>query len=127
MGGRRQQGMAGGDAPLSRECAGLQSCRGARSKQPASQDCGCQRRADSQRRRLQRFIAQKQPMKAFVIGWTEAVIKALKQRQVVLIVDETKLKDVLGVMVVGVVYEGRCIPRPGDEARRDLRSQRPGL
>ncbi|GIL13337.1 MAG: hypothetical protein BroJett038_20570 [Chloroflexota bacterium] len=67
-------------------------------------------RADSQRRRLQRFVAQQQPMGAFFQGWTRSVVKQMKQRTVVLVVDETKLKAVLGVMVVGVVYEGRCIP-----------------
>lgn len=67
-------------------------------------------RADSQRRRLQRFIAQEQPMKAFVAGWTHSLVKELNLDTLVLIVDETKLKAVLGVMVVGMVYEGRCIP-----------------
>ncbi len=67
-------------------------------------------RADSQRRRLQRFIAQQQPLKAFFKSWTMSVVKHLKQRTVVLVVDETKLKAVYGVMVVGVIYEGRCIP-----------------
>lgn len=67
-------------------------------------------RADSQRRRLQRFIKQEQPLSAFFPGWTRSVVKALKTRQVVLVVDETKLKAAFGVMVVGVVYEGRCIP-----------------
>lgn len=67
-------------------------------------------RADSQRRRLQRFVHQAQPMPAFFAGWTGSVVKALKQRSIVLVVDETKLKAMFGVMVVGVVYEGRCIP-----------------
>jgi hypothetical protein len=67
-------------------------------------------RADSQRRRLQRFMQKPQPMKAFFAGWTSSVVKTLKQSQLVLVVDETKLKAHLGVMVVGVVYEGRCIP-----------------
>jgi hypothetical protein len=67
-------------------------------------------RADSQRRRLQRFLKQEQPMACFFQGWSRSVVKALKQRQIALVVDETKLKDQLGVMVVGVVYEGRCIP-----------------
>lgn len=67
-------------------------------------------RADSQRRRLQRFIAQQQPMHAFFQSWTSSVVKMLKTRTLVLVVDETKLKAMFGVMVVGVVYEGRCIP-----------------
>src|SRR5262249_24571462 len=67
-------------------------------------------RADSQRRRLQRFIHQRQSMQPFFEGWIGSVVKALKQRQIVLAVDETKLKATFGVMVVGVVYGGRCIP-----------------
>lgn len=67
-------------------------------------------RADSQRRRLQRFVKQEQPLRAFFEGWTRSVLVRLKQKTVVLVVDETKLKDRLGVMLVGVVYEGRCIP-----------------
>ena len=73
-------------------------------------------RAESQRRRLQRFVKQQQPMEAFFKGWTKSVVKALrdrghrKQQPLVLVVDETKLKAMFGVMVVGVVYAGRCIP-----------------
>jgi hypothetical protein len=67
-------------------------------------------RADSQRRRLQRFVSQPQPLNAFFSAWTGSVVKALKQPQVVLVVDETKLKARFGIMVVGMVYEGRCIP-----------------
>jgi Transposase DDE domain len=67
-------------------------------------------RAESQRRRLQRFMKQAQPMQAFFAAWTRSVLKAAKPQRVVLVVDETKLKAALGVMVVGMVYEGRCIP-----------------
>lgn len=67
-------------------------------------------RADSQRRRLQRFVSQPQPMTAFFGQWTASVVKAVKARSVVLVVDETKLKAALGVMVVGLVYEQRCLP-----------------
>jgi hypothetical protein len=67
-------------------------------------------RAESQRRRLQRFVKKAQPLGTFFGEWTGSVVKALKQKRVVLAVDETKLKDQLGMMVVGVVYQGRCIP-----------------
>ena len=66
--------------------------------------------ANSQRRRLQRFVGQTQPLKGFFAGWTGSVVRRLRQRQIVLVVDETKVKARFGVMVVGVVYEGRCIP-----------------
>src|SRR5215212_2590476 len=67
-------------------------------------------KADSQRRRLQRFVAQRTNLKGFFKDWTRTVVKALGVKELVLAVDETKLKDKLGAMVVGVVYEGRCIP-----------------
>src|SRR5687768_347275 len=61
---------------------------------------GCaEGKADSQRRRLQRFIQQEQPLAAFFSAWTETVVQASKTRQVVLVVDETKLRNQLGVMV----------------------------
>lgn len=66
--------------------------------------------ADSQRRRLQRFLGQKHDLARFFRCWTQSIVQQLSLQEVVLVVDETKLKDQLGVMVVGVVYEGRCIP-----------------
>jgi len=66
--------------------------------------------ADSQRRRLQRFVGNSKPLEAFFTSWTRSVIKALASDEVVLVVDETKLEDRLGVMVVGVAYKERCIP-----------------
>jgi hypothetical protein len=82
-------------------------------------------RADSQRRRLQRFMQQTQPMEAFFGAWTRSVVKGLKRRQLVLVVDETKLKAWLGVMVVGVVYEGRCIPLAWRVYRANSRADYP--
>jgi hypothetical protein len=67
-------------------------------------------RAESARRRLQRFVSGQQAMDSFFKGWTASVVRALGKHNVVLVVDETKLKDRLGVMVVGQVYQGRCIP-----------------
>lgn len=84
------------------------------------------KRADSQRRRLQRFVQQQQPLNHFFQGWTSSVVKAIKQRQIVLVVDETKLKAALGVMVVGVVYEGRCIPLAWRVYRANSSADYPG-
>ncbi len=67
-------------------------------------------RTSSQRRRLQRFLERPQPMAVFFKAWSSSVVKQVKCRQVVLAVDETKLTDRFGVMVVGLVYESRCIP-----------------
>lgn len=81
--------------------------------------------ADSQRRRLQRFVAQDQPLPTFFKNWTGSVVKALGQKTVVLVVDETKLKTVFGVMVVGLVYEGRCIPLAWRVYRANSRADYP--
>ncbi|GIV80681.1 MAG: hypothetical protein KatS3mg051_1009 [Anaerolineae bacterium] len=67
-------------------------------------------RADSQRRRLQRFVAGQPPLEAFFAAWTKSVLSVLKARLVVLVVDETKLLALWGAMVVGVAYKQRCIP-----------------
>lgn len=81
--------------------------------------------ADSQRRRLQRFLARPQPMPLFFQAWTDSVVRALKPRTVVLIVDGTKLKAALGVMTVGVVFEGRCIPLAWRVYRANSRADYP--
>lgn len=66
--------------------------------------------ADSQRRRLQRFVGQTGPLEAFFRGWTRSVWQVVHPKQIVLIVDETKLKAEWGVMVVGMAFHERCIP-----------------
>lgn len=60
-------------------------------------------RADSQRRRLQCFVAQPQPLSIFFQNWTGSMVTTLGHERVTLIVDETKLKAQFGVMVVGLV------------------------
>lgn len=66
--------------------------------------------ADSRRRRLQRFVKQEQDLGTFFKNWTRSVVKAVGSRSVVLVVDESKIKDQFGVMAVALAYEGRCIP-----------------
>lgn len=67
-------------------------------------------KAESQRRRLQRFVKQEQNLPRFFALWTRTVLKELKLKELVLVVDETKLKAKLGVMLVALVYKERCIP-----------------
>lgn len=42
--------------------------------------------------------------------WTSWVLSKLGTEDVTLLVDETKVHDRIGAMVVGVAWEGRCIP-----------------
>lgn len=67
-------------------------------------------KVDSQRRRLQRFIQRQIDMEQFFSHWTSSVVRSLKLRKLVLAVDETKLTGRFGVMVVGLVFKGRCVP-----------------
>jgi hypothetical protein len=64
-------------------------------------------------------------MNSFFQHWTRSVVETLKQRRIVLVVDETKLKAAFGVMVVGVVYEGRCIPLAWRVYRANSRADYP--
>ena len=66
--------------------------------------------ADSQRRRLQRFVKQEHDLPTFFKNWTRSVVKAVGESSLVLVVDESKIKAQFGTMVVGLAYEGRCIP-----------------
>ena len=81
-------------------------------QQQIGQAVVCGERVGSAVRRLRRFIAnEKFPLTAFFAAFTQWVIEVLpEQERVYLLVDETKLGERLGVMVVGVAWEGRCIP-----------------
>ena len=64
-------------------------------------------RADSQRRRLQRFVAGEHGLEGFFVSWVGSVVRQVKTRSLVLVVDETKRGDRrggrgVGVMVVGI-------------------------
>ena len=68
-------------------------------------------RVESVMRRLRRFIANDSlALQTCFTQWTRWVMQALVGCEVHLLVDETKLADRLGVMVVGLAWEGRCIP-----------------
>lgn len=65
---------------------------------------------ESQRRRLQRFVKREIDMTCWFGEWTQSVVKTLAPAEIVLAVDETKLEDRFGVMVVALAHRGRCIP-----------------
>jgi hypothetical protein len=71
----------------------------------------CGEQVDSTLRRWRRFLDNAHfPLERFFGEWVAWVVSALGQKQLTLLVDETKLHDRIGVMMVGVAWEGRCLP-----------------
>lgn len=71
----------------------------------------CGEQVESAARRLRRFLSNKAlDLNAFFTEWTRWVIGMMDGESVDLLVDETKLSDRIGVMVVGVAFDARCIP-----------------
>lgn len=67
-------------------------------------------RAESQRRRLQRFVRDGIDVWQFFAVWTASLVRALRLKELVLAVDETKIGNQFGVLVVGLVLAKRAIP-----------------
>jgi len=68
-------------------------------------------RVDSGARRVRRFLSNTTlKLEAFLGAWTAWVVSHLGKQAITLLVDETKLHDKLGVMLVGLAWEKRCLP-----------------
>jgi hypothetical protein len=62
-------------------------------------------------RRLQRVLSNpKMDMERIGKRWSRWVLSHFDSLEMVLLVDETKLGEHLSVMMVGLAYQGRCIP-----------------
>jgi hypothetical protein len=71
----------------------------------------CAEGVESTARRWRRFLDNASfPLTAFFSGWSGWLVAALGARSVTLLVDETKLHERIGVMMVGIAWEGRCLP-----------------
>ena len=71
----------------------------------------CGEQVASAEKRLRRFIANETcSERDFSLDWTRWVMSRLETDTIVLLVDETKLQDRVATMLVGIAYEGRCIP-----------------
>lgn len=66
---------------------------------------------DTVERRLQRWLSnQKIDFEACLRSWISWVLSSCDSKHLILLVDETKLGNYLGIMMVGIPYHGRCIP-----------------
>jgi hypothetical protein len=80
-------------------------------QQQIARRVACGERVESAARRLRRFVDNVTfPLADFFEEWTRWIVSGLPQGEIYLLVDETKLGDRIGAMVVGVAWEGRCIP-----------------
>ena len=71
----------------------------------------CGEQLDSAIKRLQRFLGNEKWLgQHFFIALSKWVLRSMAFEYVHLLVDETKLKDHLGIMMVGIAFDGRCIP-----------------
>lgn len=82
--------------------------------------------ADSQRRRLQRFVKHPHVLTEFFRQWSQAIVQLVGQAKVTLIVDETKIEDRFGVMVVALAIEERAIPLAWEVYRANDKAAYPG-
>jgi hypothetical protein len=71
----------------------------------------CGEQVSSTARRFRRFLDNAAfPLAAFFADWSGWVIEAFGQDRITLLVEETNLHDRIGVMLVGLAWEGRCLP-----------------
>lgn len=80
-------------------------------QQDIARQVSCGERVESSARRLRRFLNNSAfPLAAFFGEWTRWVVQAMDRQPLTLLVDETKVSDRVAVMMVGLAWEGRCIP-----------------
>ena len=80
-------------------------------QQSVARQVSCGEQVDSTVRRWRRFLDNKAfPLETFFGEWTASVVDGLGGSEITLLVDETKIADRVAVMVVGVAWEGRCLP-----------------
>lgn len=71
----------------------------------------CGEQIESAARRFRRWLANdKINLEEFFREWSRWIVGAVGSKTVTLLVDETKLHDRIGVMMVGMAWEGRCLP-----------------
>lgn len=71
----------------------------------------CGERVESAARRFRRWLDnQALDLNGFFREWSQWVVEAVGSQTVTLLVDETKLQDQVGVMQVGLAWQGRCLP-----------------
>lgn len=86
----------------------------------------CGEQVESSARRLRRWLDNRAvDLNGFFEAWSRWVVSSVGGAQVTLLVDETKLHDRIGVMMVGLAWEGRCLPLAWRTYRANSRADYP--
>lgn len=76
-----------------------------------ARQASCGEQVESTARRWRRWLDNEAvDRNAFFQDWSRWVVAAVGGECLTLLVDETKLHDRIGVMLVGLAWEGRCLP-----------------
>jgi hypothetical protein len=80
-------------------------------QQSVARQVNCGERLESTVKRWRRFLDNDVfPLDEFFARWAKWVVSSMGGSKVTLLVDETKIADKIGVMMVGVAWESRCLP-----------------
>jgi hypothetical protein len=86
----------------------------------------CGERVESAARRFRRWLDNEAvDEQAFIREWSQWVVTALGKKSITLVVDETKLHEKVAVMMVGMAWEGRCLPLAWRTYRANSRADYP--
>lgn len=71
----------------------------------------CGEQVESTARRWRRWLDNEAlDLNQFFREWSRWVVQAVGGARITLVVDETKLRERIGVMLVGLAWQGRCLP-----------------
>jgi hypothetical protein len=80
-------------------------------QESVARQVSCGEAVASTARRWRRFLDNEHfPLEAFFAEWSAWVLEAIGSQAITLLVDETKIHDRMGVMLVGLAWQGRCLP-----------------
>ncbi len=86
----------------------------------------CGEAVESTARRWRRWLDNRRvDLNAFFRDWSRWVVESVGGEAVTLLVDETKLHDRIGVMMVGLAWQGRCLPLAWRTYRANSREDYP--
>jgi len=86
----------------------------------------CGEAVESTARRFRRWLDNSAlDLTACFVEWSRWVVEAVGGDTVTILVDETKLHDRIGVMMVGLAWEGRCLPLAWRSYRANSQAEYP--